>query len=259
MKKTMLALVAGFAGLIGGAFDSYDEAISAGKSAIGKDDFTAAVTAFSDAVAKAEAPDKIVAAGFGLADAYQRAGEKEKAKEAWDKLAKNEKIDAASRAWALVHLGDNLRDENLLIEALGKYDEALKTEKLPVWLQYEAVHRKVNLLGPMKKFDEASAACKQLAAVPNLDKELKSGVGLLEASLLMQQEKFPEATAAFEKLLAQPDFTGQSGAYWGLANAYKNTGNIEKGIEICRKGVALNNGMKPDFEATLANLESQKK
>lgn len=228
MKKMTLALAMGFACMGVFAFESYDEAISAGKAANAKNDFKTAATAFSDAVAKADVPDKLYTAGSSLAAAYLRAGDKEKSREEWEKLAKNEKIEAGCRTWSLIQVGDTFRAENRLIEAVGKYDEA-------------------------------NEVCKQIASIPKLEKDQKSGLGLMEANLLKQQQKNPEAITAYEKLLEQPDFTGKSAAYWELANLYKSTGNVEKGIEICRKGVALNDGMKPDFEALLKILEAQKK
>jgi tetratricopeptide (TPR) repeat protein len=185
--------------------------------------YDAAISAF---LAAHQGQPKDLKVNFSLAEAYEKAGQLEKAEETYSNLAQLNPAEARS------YYTQALRMYN----GAGRYDKAISPAKKIVDLDPKNEMNVYNLglmYFQLKSYDEAIAAFKQCLAikpdVPNAWFQM--------GSAYLNQKKYKEAIDAFKKFTAMsPD---EPGGWLSLGVCYMYVKNFEAALEPIKKAVDL--------------------
>jgi tetratricopeptide (TPR) repeat protein len=196
--------------------------------------YDAAIAAFVEAQ-KAQPRDLKV--NTSLADAYEKAGQLEKAEETYNSLAVINPADAKAYYSMAIRMYD----------AAGKYDKAISPARKIVDLdpKNELNIYNVGLMYfKLQRFDEAIAAFRQsLAIKPDL-----ANAWFQVGSAQFQLKRYKEAADAYKKYTELAP--GESSGWLGLAVSYMYLKNFEAALEPIKKCVDL----KPENAAAQFNL-----
>jgi tetratricopeptide (TPR) repeat protein len=196
--------------------------------------YDAAIAAF---LAAQKTQPKDLKVNFSLAEAYEKAGQLEKAEEVYNTLAQINPAEARS------YYTQALRIYN----AAGRYDKAIGPAKKIVELEPKNEMNVYNLglmYFQLKNYNEAIAAFKQCLAikadVPNAWFQI--------GSAYLNQKMYKEAIDAFKKFTAMsPD---EPGGWLSMGVCYMYLKNFEGALEPIKKAVDL----KPDNANAQYNL-----
>jgi tetratricopeptide (TPR) repeat protein len=196
--------------------------------------YDAAIAAFLEAQ-KGQPRDLKV--NTSLADAYEKAGQLEKAEETYNSLALINQTDAKSYYSMAVRMYD----------AAGKYDKAIGPARKIVDLEPKNEMNIYNvglMYFKLQKFDESIAAFKQCVAI----KPDMANTWFQIGSAYFQLKKYKDAGDAYKKYTElAPD---ESSGWLGLGVSFMYLKNFEAALEPIKKCVDL----KPQNAAAQFNL-----
>jgi len=196
--------------------------------------YDAAISAF---LAAQKAQPKDLKVNFSLAEAYEKAGQLEKAEEVYNSLAQINPPEARS------YYTQALRIYN----AAGRYDKAIGPAKKIVELEPKNEENIYNLglmYFQVKNYNEAIAAFKQCLAIKPDGPRAWFQIG----SAYLNQKMYKEAIDAFKKFTTlSPD---EPGGWLSMGVCYMYLKNFEAALEPIKKAVDL----KPDNANAQFNL-----
>lgn len=196
--------------------------------------YDAAIAAF---LAAQKGQPKDLKVNFSLAEAYEKAGQLEKAEEVYNSLAQINPAEARS------YYSQALRIYN----AAGRYDKAIGPAKKIVDLEPKNEMNIYNLglmYFQLKNYNEAIAAFKQCLAI----KPDMPNAWFQIGSAYLNEKMYKEAIDAFKKFTAiTPD---EPGGWLSMGVCYMYLKNFEGALEPIKKAVDL----KPDNANAQYNL-----
>ncbi len=196
--------------------------------------FDAAIAAYQEAL---KAQPKDLKLNMSLAEAYEKAGQFEKAEETYGTLAQINPTDART------YYGQAYR----MYDAAGKFDKAIGPAKKIMELEPKnegGIYNLGLIYFKLQKYDEAIDAFKQVVAV----KPEMSNAWFQIGSCYFQQKKYKDAIEAYKKFTSlAPD---EVGGWLSLGVSYMYDKNFEGALEPMKKAVEI----KPDNASAQFNL-----
>ncbi len=222
------------------AFDNYNQAIQAGRTATQAKKFDEAAKAYEEAGKLAKTAWQEYQVIFSWAEALRSKKSWAEAEKKMSEILANDKMTPVQKASAQLYLGHYKNWQGKKDEALVEYGKviAMGTKSSP---ELEAYNASGNLLNSMKKYPEAVELFRKVLAAEKVTPYAKgnASIGIARAAYL--QKKYEEALKGYQEIAADETMipNHRAEAYCGIGRCYAGQQKYDESLDAYRKIPAI--------------------